>query len=75
MSFTIENKLCDDVLGVILSFKGMKTKHHEQFDKCLNKLSSLKLSWDRGEKAMGYSFGAFKIISTYWTFKNSGIKI
>tara|TARA_R110002126_G_scaffold180482_1_gene329248 strand:- start:7860 stop:8078 length:219 start_codon:yes stop_codon:yes gene_type:complete len=69
MSYSIQNKLCDDVLGVILSFKGLKTKHHEQFDKCLNQISFFKKAYERGQKRRGYNFAPFKIIEMYWGFK------
>tara|TARA_R110001592_G_scaffold4067_1_gene22812 strand:+ start:45 stop:287 length:243 start_codon:yes stop_codon:yes gene_type:complete len=74
MSYSIQNKLYDDVLGVILSFKGLKTKHHEQFDKCLNKISFFKKEYERSQKFCGDKWGAFKIIEVYWGFKQSRYK-
>ena len=38
MSFAIQSKLCDDVLGVILSFKGHKTKKILAQEKMINQL-------------------------------------
>jgi len=71
MSFAIQSKLCDDVLGVILSFKGHKTKHHKQFEKCLKKITWLKQAYIRGEKRRGYKFEPFQIMTMYWCFRHS----
>tara|TARA_R110001583_G_scaffold68022_2_gene194034 strand:+ start:861 stop:1184 length:324 start_codon:yes stop_codon:yes gene_type:complete len=39
MSYSIQNKLCDDVLGIVKSFRG-KTKKEILFSECLEDLNN-----------------------------------